>query len=177
MKIFVGCSSRNEIPKKYYDDCRHFLNLLLKDNDLVFGAFYGGLMGLSYDIVLKNKNKVIGVCPEVYKHDFNNLKCDEEIITKSVNDRTKEAINNSDILVFIPGGIGTIYELYVALECKRCHEFDKPIIIYNSNGFFDKLIEFMEVIYNEKFANISDKNLYFMSDNIDEILNYLKIDQ
>lgn len=173
MKIFVGCSSRNDIPGKYYEDCKLLLDLLLKDNDLVFGAFYGGLMGLSYDIALKNNNKVIGICPEVYKHDFNNLKCNSEIIAKSVNERTEKVINESDILLFIPGGIGTIYELYVALECKRCHEFDKPIIIYNSNGFYDKLFEFMEVIYNEKFASVSDKNLYFLSNDKDEILSFI----
>lgn len=174
MKIFVGCSSRNNIPKKYFEDCEQFLNSLLKDNDLVFGAFYGGLMGLSHDIALKNGNGVIGICPENYKHDFSNLKCTEEILANSINDRTNKVIDTSDAIVFLPGGIGTIYELYVALECKRNHEFDKPIVIYNSNGFFDKLLEFMDVIYNEEFAYLKDKNLYLVSTDVYEIINYIK---
>jgi len=174
MKIFVGCSSRDDIPSKYFTDCEHFLNVLLQDNDLVFGAFNGGLMGLSYKISLKYNNKVIGICPDAYKHDFENLNCNEEIIADSVNDRTKKLIECSDALVFIPGGIGTIYELYVALESKRCHEFDKPIIIYNSNGFYNKLLEFMEIIYNEKFANFKDKDLYFVSNDVNDILDYIK---
>ena len=117
----MGCSSRNDIPRKYYDDCEQLLDLLLKDNDLVFGAFYGGLMGLAYDTALKYNNKVIGVCPEVYKHDFNNSKCDIDVIATSVNDRTEKVIKESDILLFILGGIGTIYELFIALESRRCH--------------------------------------------------------
>lgn len=173
MQIFVGCSSRDNIPKKYYNDCNILLNKLLKENDLVFGAFHGGLMGIAHDITLQNENKIIGICPEVYKHDFDNLKCNKEILTKNIMERTSEIIKNSDILLFLPGGIGTIYELYTALECKRCHEFDKPIIIYNSNGFFDKLLDFMEVIYEEKFASYDDKNLYFISNDIEEIQKYI----
>lgn len=173
MKIFIGCSSRNDIPEIYFNDCNNFLNELFKDNDLVFGAFYGGLMGLSHDITLNNKNEVIGVCPESYKHDFSNLKCTEEIVTKSINKRTEKAFEICDAILFLPGGIGTIYELFVALECKRNHEFDKPIIIYNCNGFFDKLLDFMEVIYNEKFAYLKDKELYLVSNDIDEIKKYI----
>ena len=174
MKIFIGCSSRNNIPKIYFDDCSVFLSNLFRDNDLVFGAFYGGLMGLAHDIVLDNGNNVIGVCPESYKHDFEKLNCNEELITRNINERTEKAFNVCDAIVFLPGGIGSIYELFVALECKRNHELDKPIVIYNSNGFFDKLLDFMEVIYTEEFAYLKDKELYLVSNDVEEIKNYIK---
>ena len=125
------------------------------------------------NIALKNNNKVIGICPNSYKHDFDNLKCTEEILANSINDRTNKVIDECDAIVFLPGGIGSIYEFFVSLECKRNHEFDKPIVIYNSNGFFNKLLDFMEVIYNEGFAYSKDKELYFVSDNIADILEYL----
>ena len=62
---------------------------------------------------------------------------------------------------------------FTAIELKRCHEYDKPIVIYNLNGFYDKLLIFLEKLYDEKFARIIDKKLYLVSDKIDSILNYI----
>ena len=173
MKLFIGCSASKDILKEYFEECSKFLNILMKENDLVFGACKSGLMELVYDITKKNNNKVIGICPDVYKHDFNILECDSEIITKNISERTNSLIKESDALIFLPGGIGTINELFTAIELKRCHEYDKPIVIYNLNGFYDDLLSFLEKLYNEKFARIIDKELYLVSDEIDVILNYI----
>ena len=174
MNLFIGCSSREDIPLKYYEDCKLLLEILLKENSLVFGAYHGGIMGLAHDISLNFNQEIIGICPQKYIHDLNDLKCTKEIITNTVNQRTDSLIENSDILIFLPGGIGTVYELFTALECKRCHEFDKPIIIYNSNGFFNNLLNFLEVIYKEQFASDKDKNLYFVSKSTTEIINFVE---
>ena len=173
MKIFVGCSSKNEIPSKYKDDCTKLLEKLFIDNDLVFGAYDSGLMGISYHEALKNKKEVIGICPDAYKEDFKDLNCTKEIVTKNVSERIDNLISESDICLFLPGGIGTINELFLALESKRCHEFDKPIIIYNSCGFFDELLLFLEKIYNESFTMEYIKESYFVSSNVDELLDYI----
>ncbi len=172
MKIFVGCSSKNEIPDKYKVECTILLEKLFKDNDLVFGAYDGGLMGISYHETLKNNKNIIGICPDIYKEDFNTLKCTKEIITKNVSQRIDKLIEESDVCLFLPGGMGTINELFMALESKRSHEFDKPIIIYNCCGFFDYLLLFLNKIYEENFTMDYIKNSYFVSDNRDEILNY-----
>lgn len=173
MKLFIGLSASNNIKEEYFIKCQEFLNILMKDNDLIFGACNSGLMSLVYNITKNNKNKVIGICPERYKDDFNNLECDIEIITNNISERVFKLIEVSDAIIFLPGGIGTINELFTAIECKRCHEFDKPIIIYNLNGFYDQLFLFLEQIYSEKFARVIDKELYFVSTNLDEILNYI----
>ena len=173
MKIFIGCSSSDNIPKEYFDDCKVLLEELMKDNDLVFGACNSGLMGLAYNTTLKANGSVTGIYPEAYKDDFKELKCNAEITTKSVSERTDSVISSSDALIFLPGGIGTIYELFTAIESKRCHEFDKPIVIFNSNGYFDKLLEFMDKVYSEKFSGFKDKRNYLVTDSISSILYYL----
>lgn len=173
MRLFVACSASKNISSEYFNGCSNFLNILMKDNDLVFGACKSGLMELAYDITKKNENKVIGICPDAYKHDFNSLKCDIEITTKNISDRTNSLIKESDALIFLPGGIGTINELFTAIELKRCHEYNKPIVIYNINGFYDELLAFFEKLYNEKFARVIDKELYLVSNEIDVILNYI----
>lgn len=173
MKLFIACSASRDIPKEYFTLCKNFLNELMKDNDLVFGACKSGLMEIAYEITKKYNGRVIGICPDRYKHDFKTLDCNSQIITETISERTNALITESDALIFLPGGIGTINELFTAIECKRCHEFDKPIIIYNPNGFYNKMFEFLEQIYEEKFARIIDKELYLVSESSEEILNYI----
>ncbi len=174
MKLFIGCSSSNDIPIEYFEDCKTFLNELMKENELVFGACTTGLMGLAYNIALNANREVTGICPEVYKENLKELSCNTKILTKTVSERTSSVISASDTLIFLPGGIGTIYELFTAIESKRCHEFDKPIVIYNSHGYFDKLLEFMQKLYDEHFSNLKDKRNYFVSNSLSSILYYIE---
>jgi len=174
MDIFIGCSSREDIPEKYKEDCKKYLeNIFKENNNLVFGADNKGFMGLSYETALRFKRSIIGICPEAYKDDFKNLNCDIEIIAKNVGERTDEIIKNSDALVFLPGGIGTIHELFTAIESKRSHEHDKPIVIYNSCNYFDKLIALLEKMYEENFAIEIKDTLYHISDSSEDTLNYI----
>ena len=88
--------------------------------------------------------------------------CNKEIITNSVLEKTKIIFKESDLLLFLPGDIETYFEIFSAIESKRCHKFNNPIIIFNSNGFFDKFKETMD----NRFSN------YVVVDTIQEIINY-----
>lgn len=113
MKLFIGCSSSNDILEKYINDCKNLLEILLKDNTLVFGASNLGLMGLSYNTAVNLGSDVIAVAPEAYKDGFKSLNCTKEILTKTVNNRTDRLILESDLILFLPGGIGTVYEFFL----------------------------------------------------------------
>lgn len=153
MKIGVFCSSSNDINQKYMESSKRLLEkVFYRDNDLVFGAMNSGIMGIAYRTAKQNNRNVVGIAPEIYKDDFKELDCDTEILTGSVNDRTDALVNNSDILLFLPGGIGTLYELIAAIEMKRSKEFDKPIIIYNETGFFDELLQMLNKVYAKNFT-------------------------
>ena len=130
MKIFVGCSASEDIPSKYRLDCNMLLDELFRNNnDLVFGACNSGIMSDAYMSALGHNRKIVGICPEAYVDDFKDLKCTTEITTKTVNDRTDGLIRESDVLLFLPGGFGSVYELFTAIESKRCHEPNREIII------------------------------------------------
>ena len=174
MNLFIGCGSSNKISDKYLLDCEQYLNELLKDNNVIFGASALGLMGKSYSIAKQMGNKVVGICPEVYKNDLLEIDCDEEILTKSISERTERLIELSDAIVFLPGGIGTIYEFFTCVELKRNHEFDKPIVVYNSNHFYDQLFVLLEKIYNEEYTSRDVQDCYFVAENASETLLYIK---
>jgi uncharacterized protein (TIGR00730 family) len=174
MKIFVACSASNNIPQKYLEESRYVLERILKKNDLVFGAYYDGLMGMSHDIALKNGRSVIGVCTEAEKDDLKRLKCTKEITTYTVAGRTDELINESDVILFLPGGIGTMYELFRSLKSKSCNEFNKPMIVFNCCGFYDNWIKLMEQIYSEKFTEKDVSENYIVVNNKDDVIKLIE---
>lgn len=174
MNIFIGCVSYDKIDSRYFIDCNEFLQRILNGNNLVYGASSTGLMGLSYDVAKRNNSKVIGICPEAYKSDLESLSCDEELITNTVEERTEKVFEKSDALVFLPGGVGTLYELLAAIECKRAKEFDKPIVVYNSLGYYDRLIGLFVAMNNERFIDEKTINNIYITDNADDTLSYIE---
>lgn len=173
MKLAICSSSIEDIDKLYLNNCNTYLDDLFKeDNDLVYGAYNKGLMNISYQKALKYKRNIIGITPKIFESDAKDIEC-HKIITDNISNRTVKLIENADALIFLPGGIGTIYELFTSIELIRSGEYTKPIIIYNCNGYFDKLLDFLNIMYQEKFANISIKEYYHISENSTDTINYL----
>ena len=104
------------------------------------------------------------------------LDCDEEILTKCVNDRTNLLVEHSDCLIVLPGGAATLYELFSFIEMKRCHDFNKPIIIYNETGFFNGIFDFINnKIFAEKFTGRAAlQNKFVVANNFAEVLEVFK---
>lgn len=174
MKIAVCCSSSNDIDEKYIESSRKLLEQVLKkDNELVFGAMNSGIMGVAYKVAKKNNKRVTGIAPELYKDDFKNLDCDTEILTQNVNGRTEALVNNADILLFLPGGVGTIYEFISAIEMKRSHEFDKPIIVYNETGFFDEMLQMLNKVYQRNFTSPKVRTSYNVANDYRTVMDLL----
>lgn len=173
MNLFIASSSSDEIPENYFIDCEKLLNKLLKKNNLVFGTSTTGLMGLSYRIAKKNNRTITGLCTEYYKKDLLKLNCNIEEIVKTTDERTNRIFEISDALIFLPGGIGTITELLMAIEKKRNNEINKPIIIYNLNNYFEDILHLFNRLYTEKFTSKEVENIYYVSNSIEDTLKYL----
>ena len=173
MKLFIGASSSEVISNDYIDDCKQLLEAILKENDLVFGASNKGLMGTSYEIAKNNNRSVTGICPEVYKDSLKYLSCDKEEVTASIIDSTMKIYNNCDAIIFLPGGFGSLFEFFTANYCKICNDINIPIIIYNSLGYYDKLISFIEDIYNKGFIREKELGNYYVANSREEALSFL----
>ena len=109
MNLLIGCSSREDIPDKYFKSCAEYLEELFKENNnLVFGAYNAGLMRVSYEKAVKHNREVIGINPKIFESAFLDLNCNKEIVTNTINERTSKLIEEADALIFMPGGVGTI---------------------------------------------------------------------
>ncbi len=175
MNLFIASASSKEIDKKYFIECEKYLDRLFSEkNNLVFGACPEGLMGLSYRMAKKYDRKVIGIAPPAYDVDFDYLECDIETRANSVSKRNSGLINSSEAIIYLPGGVGTVYEFFAAIESKKAREFDKPLVVFNCFGYYDKMLDFLEYIYNEKFTAEEIRNLYYVSNSADDTLSYLE---
>ena len=173
MKLFIGTSSCENIPEEITKDCTQLLEILLKDNDLVFGAYNKGLMGISYEIAKKNNKKIIGICPKFYEESLRELECDVEEVTETMIESTLAIYKDSDALIIMPGGFGTIYEFFTANYSKICKEIDIPIILYNSCGYYDKLLSFIDDVCSENAVRESERGNYLVANTIEEVISYL----
>ena len=174
MKLFIGGSASEEIPQKYIKDCEQLLKIILKDNDLVFGVGHKGIMGLAYQIAKEQHRFIYGLCPKAYQEEANIIQCDDLVITEAILDSTLKIFETSDVIVFLPGGYGTVFEFFTAMQSRICEEMKRPIIIYNSCGYYDPLLSFIKDMCREKFALDFLNDYFFIANTKEEVIKYLK---
>ena len=175
MNIFVGGSSR-DTDNEYYNSIAEVIGdfIVNHQHNLIFGGCNSGLTGKVYSRLIGCDNsKIITVIPKAYEEDLKEIKCDLALLCDSIAERKNYFVDSSDVLLFLPGGIGTMDELFSAIESKRSHEHNLPIIIVNANNYFKPFFNILNNIFEEGFADSKDQDLYFVANSLSETINYL----
>ena len=94
-------------------------------------------------------------------------------MTEEILDSTIQIIKKSDAIIVLPGGFGTVYEFFTTLQGKICEEHNLPIILYNSCGYYDELIKFIDKMYINNFTRSDIKELYSVANSIDDVIKIL----
>lgn len=145
--------------------------LALKNIQLVYGGAKIGLMGNIANGVLENRGKVIGVIPEfLTSKEIVHESLTELIITETMHERKLKMHDISDGIVALPGGFGTLEELFEMLSWAQLGLHKKPIGVLNINGFYDDLFSFIEVMIAKELLKPSYKKLVLVANNADELL-------
>lgn len=176
-RVCVFASSSNFLDKIYYDEVSKLGCALGKAGyDVVYG---GSNLGLMFTCVESAKNegaKIFGVMPEklhqILGEEASNI-CDELHITETMRTRKAKLDEISDAVVAVPGGFGTLEELSEMIVQKQLGYNTKPIVIFNVNHFYDKMIEFFDQIIAEHFANEKTRELYHVALTAEEVVEYL----
>lgn len=142
--------------------------------DLVFGGGRLGLMGIIADAVLEGGGKVYGVIPEMLKdHEVAHTGLTELHVVTSMHERKAKMTELTDGFVAIPGGIGTLDELFEAWTWKALGYHGKPIGLLNVNGYWDSLNEFLDGVAGHGFMSAARREQLILSENIEDILDKL----
>ena len=119
--------------------------LAARKNTLVYGGGRVGLMGILADGVLRNGGQVIGVIPKKLADlEVAHTGLTELHLVDSMASRKDKMMEQADAFIALPGGLGTLDELFEALTCAQLNLHKKPVGIINTNGFYDQLLAFLD---------------------------------
>ena len=163
-QVCVYCSSSNQIDQKYFEAAKVLGAEFVKHNiTLIYGGGASGLMGCIADQVIADGGKVIGIIPDFMKQvEWAHNGITELHIVADMHERKKRFLDGTDALVALPGGCGTLEELMEAITLKRLGLFNKPIIILNTDGFYNELLAMLQKCIDQKFMN-SDSTMMWTS--------------
>ena len=152
-KIGVYCASSTQIDNCYFQDAQKLGQLMAEQGiTLVNGAGNMGLMAASADGCLENGGKAIGVIPTfMIKENWCHEGMTEIIETVSMHERQEKIAEITDGGIFLPGGCGTFAELMELITWKQLGLYLKPIILLNTNGYFDSLLNTLHLAVRENF--------------------------
>lgn len=172
--VFCGSSKGNNIE---YSETTKSLGKFLALNaiDVVYGGGKVGLMGVLADSVLENGGKVFGVIPEkLQEKELAHTKLTELNIVKNMHERKAMMANLSDAFIVLPGGAGTLEEFFEVWTWAQLGFHNKPCAFYNVNGFYDKLLDALNMIATEGFLKKDYIDMIIKTNNNDELLKMIK---
>jgi uncharacterized protein (TIGR00730 family) len=179
LSVGVFCGAQKGTENKY-TDFAYECGKRLAENSIrvVYGGSNSGLMQLVCDGSYNNNGKVTGVYPRFMdiKEPIRAEKLSELIIVEDLYERKKIMIEHSDAFFILPGGYGTLDELFEVLTLRKLNVINKPIILINYKGFWDQLLPMLDSIESEQFAKPGVKNqLLTVVSTLDEAFNALGI--
>lgn len=174
--LCVFCSSSEYIDIKFKQQASMLGELIAqKGYDLVHGGGKVGLMGVIASKVQENGGKVTGILPESLNLEGIASDTDDEIIiTKDMPDRKAEMRKRSQAFIILPGGFGTLEELFETITLKQLNYIQKPIVLLNINNYFNEIIAFLDKAVELKFITEKDRQLIFITNSCEEALNYIE---
>jgi uncharacterized protein (TIGR00730 family) len=174
-KISVFCGSSFGTDSIYETKAIELGKALAKRGiQLVYGGANVGLMGAVADGALSEGGKVIGVLPHFLQtKEIAHEGLTELILVESMHERKTKMNEISDGIIALPGGFGTMEELFEMLTWAQLGLHKKPVAILNVDGFYDFLNSFIDVMVGKGFLKSANKEMLLVSDNIDDLLNQM----
>ena len=151
--IAVFCGSKNGNNPLFVQHATQLGNLLAENNVcLIYGGGNNGLMGCVANGVLEKSGHVIGIITELLSGwERQHEGITELIVVENMHIRKRMMYEKSDAAIILPGGFGTMDELFEMLTWNQLSIHDKPVYILNSDGFYDALLLHMQMMMQENF--------------------------
>ena len=173
--ICVFAGSEKGMRESYSKSAKDLgLEIADREFSMVYGGGSKGLMGIVADAALEGGAIVTGVITEKL-HDVevghNNLTSLE--IVPSMHERKARMAELTDAIISLPGGVGTWEEFFEALAWNQLGIYSKPIILFNVDGYYTKLLEFTQFSVEQGFLPKTTQEELFISDSLDEIFKFI----
>lgn len=176
MNIAVYCGSSFGEKKIYETSCKKLIQEFSKnDFNIVYGGSKSGLMGTISKEAVKLNMQVIGVITEnLADKEIENKEISKIYKVDNIKQRKQKMEELSDGFIALPGGFGTLDEIFEVLTLNQIGEYIKPCAFFNINGFYDKLIDFLKLSAKEGFIEQRFVEMIIISDDEKEIIKSFK---
>ena len=170
-RITVYAASSQAIDPSYFDVASRLGRALARaGHPIVYGGGGTGLMGALADAALEAGGEVHGVIPEfLMKLEKGHQELTSLDVVENMRIRKERMLVDSRAVVTLPGGCGTFEEVFEAMTLKRLGQFFGPIILVNSDGYYDKLLEFLEHSVRERFMSRAHLELWHTVDEPEDV--------
>ncbi|HPD82339.1 MAG: TIGR00730 family Rossman fold protein [Alphaproteobacteria bacterium] len=174
--VCVYCGSSSKVDDKYKNAAKKMGHLIAEQGwGVVYGGGRVGLMGLVADGALEKGASVIGIIPEhIQEREVQHTDLTELHVVDTMHVRKQMMVDKSQAFIILPGGLGTLDELFELLTWKQLGLHDKPIVIVNIDGYWEKLLETINHIAGESFMRKEDKGLFVSVDRVEDVAAAIK---
>lgn len=177
MDICVYGAASNSISAKHIEMVEKLGEALAKrGHALVFGGGASGAMGAAARGAKKGgAKKILAVIPRFLNLDGVLYDGATDVIyTDTMHERKRLLEDNAEAFIITPGGIGTFDELFEILSLKQLARMNKPIVIFNSEGYYDAFIKMMQVAIDGNFMSAKNLDMFFVTEDVDAALSYVE---
>lgn len=173
--LAVFCGSKEGKDPVFIEQARKLGQLMAaKKITLIYGGGSAGIMGVIADAVMENGGHVKGVIPKILlEWEVQHRGITELIICDDMHERKRTIYSLCDAAMVLPGGFGTLDELFEILTWNQLTIHDKQIFLLNSGGFYDHLVAHVELMREQGFLyEKADRSIHFLNDP-EELNGYL----
>ena len=175
-KISVFCGSSMGYDPIYRAKAIELGKVLAKHQcELLYGGGSVGLMKVIADVMLDNHCKVTGtITQHLMDMHVGYDKIDEMVVVDTMAERKKLLEDRADGFIVMPGGLGSMDEFFEVFVLSQLRVFDKPVALYNVNGFYDDIIRFIDHSANEGFIRKEHAHGLIVSDDPEKLLEKME---
>lgn len=171
-KVCVYCASSESSDAAYLDAARRLGEILAENSiTVVYGGGAVGSMGRLAEGALSKNGKVVGIIPRFMQElEWDHKGVTELQVVENMRERKHRMLTGSDAAVALPGGSGTLEELMEAISLKRLGIYLNPIVIVNTRGFYDPLLELLRRCIEERFMDERHGAMWQVAGGPEEVL-------
>ncbi len=170
--IYAGSSSGS--LSEYRESARELGRVIAADgSELVYGGGNLGLMGETAGAVLDGGSRVTGVITEYLAGRIKKLDNVELIIVNSMHERKQRMFDLSDAFIALPGGLGTLEEIFEVLTWAQLGLHGKPVGLLNIAGYYNNLLCFLDKAVEDSFLKQAHREMILSADNCTELLSLI----
>jgi uncharacterized protein (TIGR00730 family) len=175
-KVCVFAASSPGIDHLYLDEGREMAGILVKNGvGMKYGAGSVGIMGVMADEMLKHNGEVTGIIPAfMHAMGWTHPGLRDLRIVDTMHERKEMMMDGVDAIISMPGGVGTLEELLEAITLKQLGQFLKPIVILNTNNFYDPLINHFADMVEQRFMRPLHSKIWQVASSPSEVIGLIE---